>query len=594
MLPILLFYLVLLGSLVLFITGWIRYDLVAMVGLLALVLGGVIPGEEAFAGFSNPAVITVVAVLIISRGLENAGITDLAGRFAALAGPSPTLQVGFFCLLVAVISAFINNVGALAMMMPVAIEVARRNGRSPAYLLMPMAFASLLGGMTTLIGTPPNLLVSNYRSERLGEPFGMFDFSPSGIPIAVIGIGFIALAGWRMIPRRVAGSAGDLFDIGNYFAEVVVPGGNRTIGQALREVLLPFDEVTLVGFRRKGERFSINDRHLQIMAEDVLVVRASSRSLKQFIDDNQFQLGGIKPGRDDLSYGEMELVEVVVMKGSTAEGSSARKLELRRLFGINMIAIAREGVAILQKLKDVRFRSGDVLLLQMPVDNMRNSLVRLGLLPLARRQLHVARARRLIGATAAFGTAIVATTIGFLPPAVAFTAAAVSMILLRIVSVREAHEAIDWSVVILLGAMIPVGNAFETSGAVGQLTGWIASVPAIQHPVVMLTIVLLLTMTLSDILNNAATAIVMAPFAAAVAGNLNVSADPFLMAVCIGASCAFLTPVGHQSNTLVLGPGGYHFGDFFRMGFLLELLIAATCIPILVWYWGLDPAVASP
>jgi len=593
MLPIALFYLVLLTCLILFITGWIRYDLVAMVGLLVLVLGGVIPAEDAFAGFSNPAVITVVAVLVISKGLENAGIADVAGRVASLAGPSPTLQVGFFCTLVAVLSAFINNVGALALMMPVAIEVARRNNRSPSNLLMPMAFASLLGGMTTLIGTPPNLLVSNYRSSRFGEPFGMFDFTPTGLPIAILGIAFITLIGWRLIPKRIAGTEGELFDIGNYVAEVVVPNGSKMDGQTLREVLTPFDDITLVGFRRNGERFSINDRHLHIAENDVLVLRASSRSLKQFIDENQFQLGGIKPGRADLSYGEMELVEVVVMKSSTAEGSSARKLGLRNLFGINMIAIAREGVAIMQKLKDVRFRSGDVLLLQMPAVNMRNSLSRLGLLPLARRELHVTRVRRLIGATAIFGTAIAATTTGFIPAAVAFTVAAVAMILFRVINVRQAHEAIDWSIVILLGAMIPVGNAFETSGAVAQLTGWIASIGFIQHPVLLLTIVLVLTMTLSDVLNNAATAIVMAPFAAAVAEGLNVSADPFLMAVCIGASCAFLTPVGHQSNTLVLGPGGYHFGDFFRMGFLLEVLVAVISIPILVWYWGLTPVVAG-
>jgi di/tricarboxylate transporter len=302
------------------------------------------------------------------------------------------------------------------------------------------------------------------------------------------------------------------------------------------------------------------------------------------------QLGGVKPVRSDLSVGEMEVVEAVVMRCSTIDNNTARRLNLRELFGINMIAIAREGVAVLdKKLKDIRFHAGDVLLLQMPTVNMRETLSRLGLLPLARRDLPVARVQRLVAATAIFGLAIAATALNYYPSAVSFSVAAAAMILFRVISIRQAHEAIDWSVVLLLGAMIPVGDAFETTGAVSQMTGWIGTIDFLQSPVTMLTVVLVMTMCLSDVLNNAATAIVMAPFAAAIAKSLGVAADPFLMAVAIGASCAFLTPVGHQSNTLVMGPGGYRFGDYFRMGFLLEIIVACLTVPILWWYWGLAP-----
>jgi di/tricarboxylate transporter len=584
--PILFFYFVLAGCLALFISGLIRHDLIALLALLMLVLGGLVPQQDAFLGFANPAVITVAAVLVISKCLEAAGITSLANRAVVWVGPRPTLQVLFFSGTVLILSSFMNNVGALALMMPVAIETARREKRSPSFLLMPMAFASLLGGMTTLIGTPPNLLISNYRLSHHGQPFSMFSFSPVGLPVALAGTAFIVLIGWRLIPRRTSGTGDELFDIENYFAEVHVTEESKSVGELVRDVLKGVEDVTMVGFHRDDEKYSINNRFLRLSAGDVLILRANPRSLKKFIDDNRFRLGGIKPGREDLNDGEMELIEAVVLQGSTTEQSSPRRLDLRNRFGINMIAIARRGLAISTQLKDIRFKAGDVLLLQMPTTSMRESLARLGLLPLAKRELHVTRPRRLTLTIAIFGIAIVLTSLGYLSAAVSFSTAAIVMILLRIISIREAYESIDWSIIVLLGAMIPVGSAFESSGAVAQLTQSIGQFQVMQNPVWLLTFVLVLTMFLSDILNNAATAIVMAPVASAIAASLSVSADPFLLAVAIGASCAFLTPIGHQSNTLVMGPGGYHFGDYFRMGLVLEVLVVVISIPVLSWYFG--------
>jgi di/tricarboxylate transporter len=585
---ILIFYLVLLVSLVLFITGWIRYDLVAILALLALVLAGIVPQDAAFDGFANPAVVTVVAVLVISKALESAGITNVIGRVALMVGSNQTLQVGFFCLAVAILSSFMNNVGALVLMMPVALETARRGNRSPSYLLMPMAFSSLLGGMTTLIGTPPNLLVSQYKESIDGTPLAMFDFTPVGLPVMLLGVIFLTLIGWRLIPNRTGTGTGEIFEISNYVAEGKVKPESKSINKTLRELFRDADDVTLVGFRRGDERYSLSDRDIKLESEDVLILRAEPRNLKAFLDSHQLELGGVKTKRDDLKVGEMELVEAVVMHGSTADNSTARRLDLRALFGINMIAIARHGVAVLEKkLSDTRFRAGDVLLLQMPIANMKNTLSRLGLLPLARRDLPVTRVQRLVAATAIFGIAITVTALNLLPSAVAFSVAAAAMILFRIINIRQAHDAIDWSVVILLGAMIPVGNAFETCGAVAQLTEWIGNISFLKSPILMLTVVLVITMCFSDILNNAATAIVMAPFSAAIAESLEVSPDPFLLAVAIGASCAFLTPIGHQSNTLVLGPGGYRFGDYFYPGVVLEVIVVIVTIPILSWRWGL-------
>lgn len=594
--PILVVYVVLGGALVLFITGAVRYDLVALLALLVLVGVGLVPHEEAFTGFANPAVVTVVAVLVISRALAASGIASVMGSLVGRFNGRPSLQIAALCGIVAIISAFINNVGALALMMPVALELSRKQNRSPSTMLMPMAFASLLGGMTTLIGTPPNLIVSAFRERYLGEEYGFFDFTPVGIAVAGAGLVFLALIGWRLVPVRHGSGNDDLFEINSYLTEVAVEEGNPHIGSALGELFGQEDEVSLVGGRRGEARISVSNRYLPLRAGDILLLQGNPNALNEFAKKWQLQLTGAQPKSSDLADNELEIIEAVVTANSTAEGSTARRLDLRRLFGINMLALSRRGRAIRERLKDVRFVAGDVLLLQVPRDSISRNLTRLGLLPLARRDIQLARIPRLTTAIAIFAVAITATVALDVSSSIAFAAAATGMVLLRVISIREAHEAIDWPIIILLGAMIPVGTAFETTGAADQLTSFVAGVGEGSHPMVMLGVILVFTMILTEVLNNAATVVIMSPVAYSLAQSLGLNADPFLMAVAVGASCDFLSPIGHQSNTLVLGPGGYHFGDYARMGIWLTLLTVAVTLPMLSVVFPLEtvpPAAAA-
>ena len=575
------------GALVLFVTGWLRYDLVALVALLVVALTGVIDRDEVFTGFANPAVVTVVAVLVLSRALENAGLVDVIGTLVARVGDRLLFQVAALTGLVTLLSAFINNVGALALLMPVAIQLARKSGRSPSYLLMPMAFGSLLGGMTTLIGTPPNLIIANFRRQATGEPFGMFDFTPVGLAVAVAGVSFIVLLGWRMVPRREGQRSRDeLFEIGDYLSEVHVPESSIAIGKLLRELLNDQEEIVVVTLLRGTARLSAPSLYFQVREGDVLVLRGDSETLGAFADKYGLELIGDKALVDgSLSSEEVSLVEAVVTRYSPAERRTAKDLDLRRRFRANLLALARRGQALEGRLRDERFRAGDVLLLQMPSAAVSETLTSLGLLPLAERGVKLGGHRRLVLTLFIFATALLSAALGLLPSAVAFATAAVLMVLVGVLSLREAYASVDWPIVVLLGGMIPVGQALEATGGAASIAGALLGLGDAVSPVVMLTLVLIVTMFLSDIINNAAAAILMAPIGISVAQGLGVSVDAFLLAIAIGASCAFLTPVGHQSNTLVMGPGGYRFGDYWRMGLALELIIVLVAIPLLRLFW---------
>ncbi len=595
--PILVVYVVLGGALVLFITGAIRYDLVALLALLILVGVGIVPQGEAFTGFANPAVVTVAAVLVISRALAASGIASVMGGLVGRFNGRPSLQIGALCGIVAILSSFINNVGALALMMPVALELSRKQNLSPSKMLMPMAFASLLGGMTTLIGTPPNLIVSAFRERYVGEEYGFFDFTPVGLAVAGAGLVYLALLGWRLVPVRNGSGNDDLFEINSYLTEVAVQEGNPHIGAPLGDFFAQEDEVALVGGRRGETRISVSNRYLPLREGDILLLQGNPNALNDFAKKWQLQLTGAQPKSSDLSDEELEIVEAVVTANSTAEGSTARRLDLRRLFGINMLALSRRGRAIRERLKDVRFVAGDVLLMQVPRDSISRNLPRLGLLPLARRDIQLARIPRLTTAIAIFAIAITATVALGVSSSIAFTAAAVAMVVLRVISIREAHEAIDWPILILLGAMIPVGTAFETTGAADQLTNLVAGVGEGAHPILLLGVILVFTMILTEVLNNAATVVIMSPVAFSLSQSLGLGPDPFLMAVAVGASCDFLSPIGHQSNTLVLGPGGYHFVDYARMGIWLALLTVVVALPMLTVVFPFQPAppaIAAP
>jgi di/tricarboxylate transporter len=579
---------VLAAALALFIWGRWRYDIVALLALLAVTVTGIIPAEQAFAGFGHPAVITVAAVLVVSRGLRNSGVVDLLAKPLLRVGKQPSVQVGALGSLVAALSAFMNNVGALALLMPVAIRMARKNGRSPSLLLMPLAFGSLLGGLITLIGTPPNIIIATFRAETGAEPFRMFDFAPVGLGVAIAGLLFIALIGWRLVPQRKgAASREEMFEIGDYVTEVIVPADSKLVGKRLRDLGSVSEAEVVVIALLRGKRRLNNPTSFEVMrADDVLVVEANSEDLRELVDAARLTLSGSrKLGEEALESGS--LMEAVVMADSPLIRQTARRLNLRWRYGVNLLGVARMGSRIHRRLRDIRFQAGDVLLLQGPAETFSATLSTLGCLPLAGRGLSLGQPRRVGLGLGIFGAALLLAAVGLLPIQVTFVGAAVAMVLVQIISLGEAYESIDWSIIVLLGAMIPVGQALETSGGAERIAAATLAISGQMPPVISLLIILVATMFLSDLVNNATAAVLMAPIAISVAQGMDASIDPFLMAVAIGASCAFLTPIGHQSNTLVMGPGGYQFGDYWRMGLLLEVIIVVVAIPLIMRFWPL-------
>lgn len=580
----------LLLTLILFIHGRLRYDLVALLALLIVAITGLIPVDRAFSGFSNPAVVTVAAVFVLTQGLQNSGVIDRLGQSLNRLDGRLTLQLGALVGMVTLLSAFMNNVGALALLLPVAIRMARKNNLPPSIFLMPLAFGSLLGGMTTLIGTPPNIILASYRTQTGQPPFAMFDFAPVGVGVAAAGILFIVLGGWRLIPtRRGRRTPNELFQIDQYLTEMRVADGSRLIGRQLRTIgVMRRNEAVIVDIIRDGVHNPAPSRYMALEAGDILVLKVDTNNLAELAAQAGLELVGSEQiGQGDLKSDDVALMEAVVMPNSAMVGETARTLDLRRRFGINLLAVARAGAQLQARLDHVQLNPGDVILLQAHVDTLQEMLTTLGCLPLAERSLRIGRPRRLYWTMGIFLSAVLLSAFNILPVQLAFPAAAVGLLFASMLTLREAYDAIDWPILMLLGAMIPVGEALETTGGAQLLANSLLMISGQLPPVVILGIVLVATMTLSDIINNAATVVLMAPIALQLAFSLGVSPDPFLMAVAVGASCAFLTPIGHQSNTLVMGPGGYHFGDYWRLGLPMEILVVAVGLPLILLTWPL-------
>ena len=582
---------ILAGILALFAWGRIRYDVVAFIGLILCVLLGLVPVQDAFSGFSHPATITVAMVLILSRGLANSGVVDLIVSRLMFTVKHVSLHVAMLSGVSAVFSMVINNVGALALLMPVGIESSAKAKRSPAVILMPMSFASILGGLVTLIGTPPNIIIANFRTDVRGEPFAIFDFSPVGVVVAVAGVALIALAGWRMIPekRRARVTGEELITIDDYITELGVPKDSELIGVPLRELDQRAEEfdVEIVGMVRDKRRILAALLHEKINSKDILIVKAGPQELDKFATDTKLELLEGKEKASLLRSEDTTMMEAVVQSSSRMEGRTFTSLRLKKRYGIHLLGVSRQGTPIRKRLPQVRFRGGDVVLLQGDSESLADLVFSLGCLPLAKRRLNLGAGKKAGLAAGIFAAAIVATTMGLASLQIALSVAAITMVLFKIVPVRNVYEEINWPAIVLLGAMIPVGRGLESTGGTQLIAESILGLGASLPPVLILALVLVVTMTLSDVMNNVATAVVMAPVAVSIAGQLGVNVDPFLMAVAVGASCAFLTPIGHQNNTLIMGPAGYRFGDYWRMGLPLEILIIVLSVPMILFIWPL-------
>jgi len=595
------FLISLLGLLVVFFVWerW-RYDLVALAGLLIATLFGLIPPDEAFLGFGHPAVVTVAAVLIISRGLSNAGAVEIFTRYIKRATSSPTLHVVGLSSVGGLLSTVMNNVGALALLMPVAIQSSFEAKRSPAIVLMPLAFGTILGGMATLIGTPPNIIIANYRAEITGQPFGMFDFSPVGGVVAIVGIFFVALVGWRLIPfaRRSKNAPQDLFHIQEYLTEVKVPENSKAIGKSLSELEAATEDsdALIISLVRGEQSLRGAAWREKIQAGDVLVLEAGHQGINKFVSTLGLELSGtqskeevgeLEPQKSTKTPDEILLEAVVPPDRSWLVGRLAGTLKLQSRFGVSLLGVSRQGTPYRGRLREFRFKAGDVLLLQGDKEQVLDVIGSLGCLPLAERGIQLGKSGQTWLAVGLFGLALGSALTGLVALPIALMGGALAMVILAVVPPREVYHTIDWPVLVLLGALIPMGQALEQSGATTVLAQYLVNVMSGYSPIILLGVIMILTMLLTDVMNNAATAVVMAPFSVAVAQNLGVHADPFLMAVAIGASCAFLTPIGHQNNLLVMGPGGYRFGDYWRMGLPLDILILAVSLPLLVFFWPL-------
>lgn len=582
---------VLLIVLVLFVWGRWRYDIVAVGALLAVTSTELVTPAEALAGFSNSAVMTVAAVLAISRALSNSGVIDVATSHLRTLTENQTLHVASLTGVCAVASAFMNNVGAIALMLPVALVSCAERDRSPAIVLMPLAFASILGGLMTLIGTPPNIIIANFRGEMTGQPFGMFDYSPVGVPVAFVGVVFLALVGWRLVPRKRMGrkSADQLFAIEEYITEVRVKSGSSLIGKHYGEMEDAIgQDVVVAGRLHEDGKVTKPARRQIVAAGDILILKADPTDLKPTMDEFGLELYGEVPKEmQKLEADNVKIYEAVVGVESPLVGLSPANLRLRSGFTLHVLAVARAGEPIRKQIKNVDFRAGDVLLMQGDEDSAPDTLTALNLLPLPERGLTLGKPRKVWLALGIFAAALALNLTGALPIAIAFLGAVGAFVVTNVLPTRELYSHIDWPIIVLLGAMIPVGQALENTGATGLMAGSIVGMTQSLPLWGVLAVVMVVTMFLSDLINNAATALVMAPIAAAIAQELGVSVDPFLMCVAIGASCAFLTPIGHQSNTLVMGPAGYHFGDYWRVGLPLEALIVAMSIPLISWIWPL-------
>jgi di/tricarboxylate transporter len=575
---------VLAGTMAAFVWDRWRYDVVAITSLMACVLLGLIEPDAAFVGFSNPAVITVAAVLVISRALGRSGAIDaLAGKLIG-ARSSPLAHLAAFCVVGALLSGFMNNVAALALLLPVALSTAKRHGYAPGLLLMPLSFATLLGGMTTLIGTPPNLLVSAFRAEATGARFLLFDFAPTGLALSVAGIAYLLLVGWRFLPAsRGLPQQEDAFEVGDYVTEArVVPASSlvgRKVGRFAAE-----SGVTVLGVVREGRQLFGRLRDAVLQANDILLLQADTASLERVIEADGLELVQRGAREPQPGSGELSLLEAVVLPNAVVQGSSPSSLDLRQRYGVTLVAAARQGRRFEGRLRDATLSAGDVLLLEGEPTVLRATVADLGCLPLADRKLTL-EPRRIALPVGLFAAGIALAASGLVPAAAAFTAVVLAMVLTRVIRPSQLYEAIDWPVIVLLGAMIPLGTALQDTGAAQLIGGSILMISGEVGPILMLAVVLTMTMAITPVLNNAATVVIMAPIAISIAERMAVAPDGFLMAVAIGASCDFLTPFGHHNNTIIMGPGGYRFGDFWRVGLGLEavvLLVSLLLIP-LVW-----------
>ncbi len=576
-------------TMVLFIWGRWRYDVIALMALVAAVALQAVPFHSVYDGLSNPAVITVACVMILSSIVNQSPLLQIPLRGISQLTGHRTLYILSLTVFTAFLSSFMNNIGALAIMMPIAIQSARSANISPSTVLMPIALGSALGGLTTMIGTPPNLLISNYREQAIGHAFSMFSFGKVGLVVAVIGVLYVGFIGWRLIPknRKQAGNTGSLFEITDYITEARVTEESPLVGKTInRTQLKEWGDFSILGVIRNNQRRMSLNHEIIMQAGDILIIEADATTLKTLIESLKLEwIQDSEISIDTLKTDDISLIEAVITESSRIEGRRLNDLKLRSRFHANVIAISRQGRVLKTRLATLVCRAGDVLLIQGSETDLQQVIYRLKLLPLEQRNLAPITNKKTHLGILFFLLAIIAASTQLVPVQIAFSGAVFLCMAFHVIPVRHYYENIDWPIIILLAAMIPLGEALQTTGGTTLITHTLLHSTQHASPIITITLLMIITMTLSDFINNAATTIVMAPIAISLSQALQFNADAFLMAVAISASCSFLTPVGHQNNTIIMGPGGYRFSDYIRVGFFLQMIVLVVSVPMILWVW---------
>jgi di/tricarboxylate transporter len=580
---------ILTGLLVLFIWDRLRFDIVALLALLAAVACGIVPANKAFTGFSNSLLPLIAGALVVSTAVGKSGLIEQVVRLMRPILQRRSLQIGGLTSAVAFLSAIVKNIGALAIFLPIAVQVARRNKRNVGEFLMPMSFGSLAGGMMTLIGTSPNIIASSLRQELLGQPYRMFDFLPVGLGITLIAIAFLSF-GWRLLPiRGKAQESDEPFQVEDYISELRVPEKSPLVGKMIGEIEEASEgSVAVTAIIREGRRRYTPARHWRIFADDILMVESNQQDLQSLVQTAGLELVGPEEAQTDRTgAADTIVIEAVVMAESPMVGRTGVDLRLRSRYGVSLVAMSRSGRRSTTRLAHTMFSTGDVIALQGPADGINETLASLGCLPLAERGLQLGRPRKLVATMLILLGCVFASATEMVPPEVAFVAGAVATVVFGILSLREVYDAIDWPILVLLGALIPVGEAVRTTGTTDLIATWISQASSSMPIWATLAMLLVITMLLTPLVHHAAAVIVMGPVAVAIARSLGLNGDPFLIAVAVGASCDFLSPIGHQCNTLVMGPGGYRFGDYWHLGLPLSILVVALGTPLILAVWPL-------
>lgn len=576
----------------LFIWGRLRYDIVAALALLAAVLAGIVPYNKAFSGFSDDIVIIVGSALVVSAAVARSGIIEVALTRYGAGITSMRTQMFVLVAAVAILSAFVKNIGALAIMIPIALQMARRSNVSPSRFLMPMAFGALLGGLMTQIGTSPNIIVSRLRGEMTGQPFSMFDFTPVGLILTAVGVVFLTFFN-RLLPERkgLSGTMEEALDIANYTTEAEVTEDSTVLGKTVGDVhRLSEGSAMVTAIVRASDRRSSPLPDAVLEKGDVLLIEGDPQALDRAVSGGKLKLHGDKSDKKNQKTepgDEFGSIEAVIGETSQLIGLTAQTLDLSQRFGINLLAVSRTGQRITERLGEITLHFGDVVVLQGDMKQLPDKLRQLGCLPLAERKIRLGNVRKALAPVLILAIAMGLTAFGVLPVAIAFFAAAVAMVFFKTLPLREAYESVEWPILVMLAALIPVSESLSSTGGTVLIADWLSGVARQLPPYGALMLILVAAMAVTPFLNNAATVLVMAPIAATFATSLGFKPDAFLMAVAIGAGCDFLTPIGHQCNTLVMGPGGYRFGDYARLGLPLSILVIAVGVPAIMWVWRL-------